>query len=326
MKKCTQTDKPLISIVMAVYKPKEAWFIEQLRSLNNQTYENLELIIWDDCPQEPVSEKLIKNNITNFEYKLYHSEVNQGSTKTFEKLTSLAGGEFISYCDQDDVWLEHKLETLMETAEKTGADLIYSDLYVIDKDGNTIFDSYKAVSKRQKFLNGDNLFSYFIVRCVVLGCTMMVRAEIAKAAIPFEAPFFHDHWIALYVSLNGRICSIEKPLIKYRVHGGNQTGVLNGINTKQDYFDKRIELFFANSRAIEKRFADNEKAAPIVRKLCIWAESRRNYYRRRKLADLYTIIKYINFNKSTALFEILLPFMPNFLFEKLIGLIKEGRL
>ena len=43
-----ETDKPLVSILLAVYKPNEKWLIEQLISLNEQSYENLELIVYDD--------------------------------------------------------------------------------------------------------------------------------------------------------------------------------------------------------------------------------------------------------------------------------------
>ena len=49
MNGCMETDKPLISIVMAVYEPNLQWFREQLDSLEAQTYPNLELLVIDDC-------------------------------------------------------------------------------------------------------------------------------------------------------------------------------------------------------------------------------------------------------------------------------------
>ena len=49
MNGCMETDKPLISIVMAVYEPNLQWFKEQLESLEAQTYPNLELLVIDDC-------------------------------------------------------------------------------------------------------------------------------------------------------------------------------------------------------------------------------------------------------------------------------------
>lgn len=56
MTRCMEVDKPLVSILLAVYKPNENWFIEQLISLNEQTYNNLELFVYDDCPDFPTSE------------------------------------------------------------------------------------------------------------------------------------------------------------------------------------------------------------------------------------------------------------------------------
>ena len=70
-----ETDKPLVSILLAVYKPNEKWLIEQLISLNEQSYENLELIVYDDCPENPVNEELFTSNITNFSFKIIRGTV-----------------------------------------------------------------------------------------------------------------------------------------------------------------------------------------------------------------------------------------------------------
>ena len=57
MSGCTQTDKPCIAILMAVYDPNPVWFRQQLESLNRQSYPNLRLYVRDDCsPKTPFSE------------------------------------------------------------------------------------------------------------------------------------------------------------------------------------------------------------------------------------------------------------------------------
>src|ERR1039457_2351233 len=99
-----EIDKPLVSILLAVYKPNEAWFIEQLISLNEQTYENIELLVYDDCPEYPINEDIIKQYITKFSYTLIRGIKNEGSNKAFEELTKVSEGEIFAYCDQDDVW------------------------------------------------------------------------------------------------------------------------------------------------------------------------------------------------------------------------------
>ena len=78
IQECMTTDKkPLVSILLAAYKPNEKWFKEQLQSLNAQTYDNKELIIYNDCPDCPLDEQLIKTTIT-FPYRIFNGKKNLG--------------------------------------------------------------------------------------------------------------------------------------------------------------------------------------------------------------------------------------------------------
>ena len=108
MSGCTETGKPLIAILMAVYEPRMDWLREQLESLEKQTYPNLKLYVRDDC-SETVSfeeiERCIKEYIHSFPYEIQRNEANLGSNRTFERLTEEAEGTYFAYCDQDDVWL-----------------------------------------------------------------------------------------------------------------------------------------------------------------------------------------------------------------------------
>ena len=108
-----QIDKPLVSILLAVYKPNEKWLIEQLISLNEQSYNNLELIVYDDCPEHPVNEELFNRNITNFSFKIIRGIENKGSNIAFEELTKVGNGEYFAYCDQDDIWEKDKISVMM---------------------------------------------------------------------------------------------------------------------------------------------------------------------------------------------------------------------
>ena len=88
------TVEPLVSILMAVYHPRRDWLIEQLDSLNSQTYPNMELVVCDDGPDAPVDESVFKEHITSFPWRMIRNEVNLGSNRSFEKLTVLAEGDF----------------------------------------------------------------------------------------------------------------------------------------------------------------------------------------------------------------------------------------
>lgn len=321
-----QIDNPLVSIVLAVYKPNMKWFGELLDSLNNQSYSNIELLIWDDCPESPTDEDFIATHIQAFEYTLYRGEKNMGSNYAFERLTELSNGSYISYCDQDDIWNYDKVETMVDAFVTKNVDLVYSDLSVIDGDGKDIFNSITKLSKRHVFLEGNDLFKSLIVRNVVVGCAMMVKAEIAKEAIPFDKNMVHDHWIALYAASKGYLYPIKVPLIKYRIHGSNQTGVLKGIQSKDDYYKKRILGFLKCAESMNDRFQNEEKLACIARDNLKWAKARVGYYGHVNIKDMYTLLKYRDYNQKTTSFELLLPFMPEFLFRRIVQKIKEAKI
>ena len=124
MSGCTQTDKPCIAILMAVYDPNPVWFRQQLESLNRQSYPNLRLYVRDDCsPKTPFSEiqAAVSECVTAFPAVVRRNEVNLGSNRTFEALTAEAEGDRFAYCDQDDIWLPEKLSIMEEDMERTGA-------------------------------------------------------------------------------------------------------------------------------------------------------------------------------------------------------------
>ena len=180
------TERPLVTIAMAVYRPCPDWLRQQLLSLNCQTYCHLELLICDDCPEFPVDPAIFRDCITAFPWCLVVNEKNLGSNGTFERLTDMANGQYIAYCDQDDVWVDNKLELLVGRLENEDAQLCCSDLSIIDETGYVTAASITRIRGHHQFKEGPGLAPELIARNFVTGCAMIIRADTAKAAIPFE--------------------------------------------------------------------------------------------------------------------------------------------
>lgn len=318
MKRCMQIDniknlkidKPLVSILLALYKPNEAWLIEQLTSLNDQTYTNIELVVYDDCPEFPTDEELFKKYITKFKYSLFRGKDNKGSNKAFEELTKIANGDFFAYCDQDDVWEKDKIELLLNLIKKENSALAYSDMSVIDKNSILVAKTLQEVRPRLKYIYGDKLyFKAFFSNCIA-GCCMLVDKEMAKKSIPFSEVTVHDQWICIIASFYGKISFIDKQLVKYRIHGNNQTGILSGVYTKKDYYN--IRLIPLKQRIIEiKEFISCEALNEIEK-----------FYEARVNRDILKIFKYRYLSKKEAYFEIIIKFIPNWLFKIIINRLK----
>ena len=322
-------ENPLVSIVLATYNPDLEWLEAQLISLNNQTYPNLELIILDDCSKIISFEsirKLIEESVTKFPFYIYRNEENLGSNRTFQKLTELATGKYISYCDQDDIWENDKIEILVTDLESdSDISLIYSDLSVIDSNGNKTADSLRDIRKRLKFLSGYDLTEGLITKNFVVGCAMIVKSEVAKKAIPFEETMVHDQWIALMASTSGKIEYKDIPLIEYRQHGYNQTGVMTGITDKETYYVNRILYYKSRYESISINTNQNS-ISDHIKKCVIWINARDRYFKKQNFSDAMIMIKFSSIHRVSVIVELFLPFVTNEHFKIIINLAKKGKI
>ena len=328
MSGCTQTGKPLIAILMAIYEPRLDWLREQLESLEKQTYPNLKLYIRDDCSPTVSFEEIqncVAECIRSFPYEIKCNEKNLGSNGTFERLTREAEGEYFAYCDQDDVWLPEKLERLQREISTQNACLICSDVYIIDANGKVTANSITDIRRRHVFHSGKNLAPYLLVRNFIIGCTMLIRAEIAHSAIPFEPGYVHDQWLGIKAAAEGSIAIVREPLIYYRQHSNNQTGILSGIHSKQDYFKVRIEKSINTLESAIQRLeltpSDQKKVAALRAAMT----ARKDYFSKPNIKDLKAFLHCGTFSLQSVIFETMLPFLPERVVCALIRFAKSGR-
>ena len=316
-------DKPLVSILLAVYKPNENWLIEQLISLNKQNYGNLNLYVYDDCPEHPANIELFDKYITNFEYKIIRGEVNKGSNKAFEELTKIADGDFFAYCDQDDIWEANKISLMMDefTEDVT---LVCCDLSIIDENSEKTYDRICCIRKRIVYKRGYNLAKSLIANNFVTGCAMIVKRYEAIKAVPFVEGMLHDQWIAIISAIYGKIEFINKPLVRYRQHSRNQSGVLKNIYNKESYYYCRIQKFIERYQEVQSRLSFNNELKVYTENYMYWLKARNKYSKKFSINSLKIMIKYKKFHKQTILIETILPFIPNFIFKYILKLIQKG--
>lgn len=210
---------PLVSIAMCTYNG-ERYLEEQLSSLIEQDYPNLEIIICDDKSTDNTI-----NILGTFEKKydyvqVVYNEVNLGFMKNFEKALLACKGDYIALCDQDDVFLPHKISTFMEHIGDF--DLIYSQVKLVDAhlrpfEGRR-FPDYNL-------LEGRCHMSLLFANCIT-GHASMIRRRLLKKALPIpNSVKFHDHWLGVVAGANGGVKLHNEVLSLYRDHDNND--VLN---------------------------------------------------------------------------------------------------
>ena len=141
MKKIQDRLAPLVSIIMNCYNGQK-YLREAVQSVINQTYQNWEIIFWDNQSKDKSSQ--ILKSFKDKRIKYFKS-------KTFSKLYNArnlainkAKGKFISFLDVDDYWINTKLEKQIDLFNKEkNLILVYSNVFILN-DSNK---SYKIFAK-----------------------------------------------------------------------------------------------------------------------------------------------------------------------------------
>ena len=291
---------------MAVYAPRRDWLEIQLRSLEAQTYPHLRLYIRDDASPEMTEAELralAGECIRSFPVEIRRNERNLGSNETFARLTAEAEGEYFAYCDQDDEWNSDKLAVLAETMERERAELVCSDMTVMDENGVQTADSITRLRRHHIFRSGTGLAPELLFRNFAAGCTALVRADTARKALPFCPYMVHDHYLTLCCAERGRVVSLPDKLIRYRIHAGNQTLLLSGVTDRESYGRIRIDGMAARLSWLSEHFSCGAETAGTLRKGLLWARARQRNWRREGGAK--TVWTYRRFSPLVSVFEIL---------------------
>lgn len=214
-----------IVVLMSTYNG-EKYIKEQLNSILAQTYPTHVLIRDDGSKDETVN--IIEDYIAaGADINLIKGQ-NLGVKGSFFELIKLAPeADYYSFADQDDVWLDDKLEaavTMLQAEENTlgyNVPLLYcSNANLVDADLNLITRENKK--PRPSFGNA-------LVENICTGCTAVInRALIEKIRENIPDPdkiIMHDWWLYLIAEAFGKTVFDDEPHINYRQHGNNEWGV-----------------------------------------------------------------------------------------------------
>lgn len=265
----------LISIAMATYNG-EKFLQEQLDSIVNQTYKNLEIIICDDCSTDNTIDIIKDFQKRDRRIKLYQNEKQLGVLKNFEKAISLCSGEYIAISDQDDIWVANKIEIMFSEIEENI--LIYHDDVLIDRSGKLIHNSF--FESNEIFINKEHKTKALILDNWILGHACMFSSQLKKDILPIGHEMEHyDMWIAIVASKVGKIKYLNKQLVLWRQHGTNTSGGKIATRALWQKIFKPIDnstLIQWNKKRIERlRFLKKQK---LLSDLDKFLDEAINYY------------------------------------------------
>lgn len=217
-----------LSVCMATYNGAE-FVVRQLDTVLKQLGPDDEVIVVDDRSKDNTVQ-LIKDTYGS-RVQVTVNDQNVGAIKSFEKAISLAQGDILFLCDQDDLWEDEKVKTVLKAFEEQGAELVLHDAYVVDGKLDIIHPSWNDYNHN----NINQGIVGNILKNAYTGAFMAFKREIVPLILPFPASIeMHDQWIALVCMMKKKqVVFINRPLMKYVRHGGNVTGMKKRSLTAQ---------------------------------------------------------------------------------------------
>jgi len=212
-----------IAILMSTYNG-EKYLRNQILSLQQQTHQNWKLFIRDDGSTDKTCGIIAGFCMDDPRIQRVEDEFgNLGVAKSFFQLLQHSDEEYVIFCDQDDIWLEKKLELLLAAALKHLAEaqpsFVYCDAYAYSDEKGII------VSDSVSHLHADNLKEFLFFNSGYQGCSILFNKKLADMAKQYEKPFYmHDDIISLMGHIFGSVYFLPLPLMLYRQHNENVTG------------------------------------------------------------------------------------------------------
>lgn len=221
-------------MAMATYNG-EKFLAEQLDSLLHQTYKNIEIVITDDGSKDNTIAIIKKYQQSADNIHLYINDINTGVTKAFERSVRMSAGEFICFADQDDIWVDNKIEILLNNIEKE--DAVYSNSELVDQHGISLNKDFSSIMNMRSYYSGE---PFFVSNCVP-GHTILMKKSFAEKILPFPENIMFDRWISYCAAANNGIRYVDKILVKYRQHENNTIGT--GRKKHARYKEIKSRLF-----------------------------------------------------------------------------------
>jgi glycosyltransferase involved in cell wall biosynthesis len=135
-------DKFLVSIIIPTYNRPDL-LKNAIRSALNQIYKEIEIIVVDDA--STANNQSVIDSF-DFEIKYHRFETNQGGNICRNKGVELSNGKYIAFLDDDDVWLQTKLEQQLILMQENDIDLSYTGKNII-----TVDENLKEKNRRYSF-------------------------------------------------------------------------------------------------------------------------------------------------------------------------------
>ena len=200
----------LVSIVLPTYNGKD-FLKKSIESCLNQTYQNIELIIVNDCSTDSTEQIILSYTDSRIHY--IKNETNQRLPKSLNIGFKKASGDYYTWTSDDNYFDETAIEKMVSTLESEKVDLVCAPYFTIDN--NETITGLRIVGKQSDVLI-DN---------VVKAC-FLYKKEVHQKLNGYDPALFlvedYDFWIRATFE-NFKFYQLKEKLYYYRFHDNSLT-------------------------------------------------------------------------------------------------------
>ena len=233
---------PTVDILMATYNG-EKYIESQILSIIAQSYKDWNLIIHDDGSVDKTVEIIKKwSSIDKRISLIQDGVVLRNAAKNFMHLLRYSSSEYIMFCDQDDIWLDNKVNLMYDEIVKHRSNIIpvvvYSNSY--------LWLPGKGIIGMSTLAFAGTLQSFLFLNSGIQGCAAIFNSKAKDYMIKWDGDLaMHDHLLQLVCVTFGKVFYLPHSLMFYRQHENNVTGVMDRqsiININNVFKNKKIPV------------------------------------------------------------------------------------
>jgi glycosyltransferase involved in cell wall biosynthesis len=215
-------ERPLVSVLIP-NKDYGRFLPDALESVSAQTYTHWQVIVCDDGSSDDSRDVVDAFAAQDDRYSLVAHEGTRGQAAAFNSAFERADGQIISFLDADDLFLPHKIESIVDAFRRSPAGLVVHAMTLTDAEGREI----QRIPAFTRFERG-----WIAPRVIARGgrwrwvptSGVCLRREVAELVFPMPAQGYlssADTYFLVLAPLLTPVEALDEPLGRYRRHGGN---------------------------------------------------------------------------------------------------------
>jgi glycosyltransferase involved in cell wall biosynthesis len=251
-----QNKPPLVSVIMNCHNGAK-YLRSSVDSLLNQTYENWELIFFDNKSTD--DSKNIIFSIKDSRVKYFHSDNFINLHQARNKAIQYAQGKYISFLDTDDLWIRNKLEIQINNLESSNACILYSNIYLLKE--NHFFKKKKLITNKK--LPSGKILINLLKNYIAPLPTIIIKSQLLNSLkFIFNEKFeiIGDFDLMMRLAMEENIIGLDQPLAFYRIHESNFSKNKNlELSEKTYWLSQYREQLVTQNPLIDKLLLTIEK-------------------------------------------------------------------